>query len=351
MKLIALTAVAGFWAAATLQAQSQLGMGAPPSPGSPASLTLSGAPGPYQVQGATALGPGAAWRVVTNLTLASEPASFSDPAAAPGGTQFYRARTLPPLGADYPDPARWSWIRPGVFVMGSPAEESARAADENQTQVTLTGGFYMGRYEVTQLDYLELTGNNPSYFNQDSNRPVERVSWLEATNYCVLLTARERAAGRLAAGWAFRLPTEAEWEFACRAGTTTAFHYGTALRDGMADFDSHWEYDSTLGETYVEAPAQNLERTATGGSYAPNALGLYDMHGNVWEWCQDWYAPSYPGGSVTNATGPATGSYRVFRGGDARHGAWYARSACRWTFAYGTRAIYVGIRPVLSPAP
>ena len=125
--------------------------------------------------------------------------------------------------------------------------------------------------------------------------PVEQVTWFDATNYCALLTERERLAGRLPEGYVYRLPTEAEWEYACRAGTTSAFHYGPALRSGMANFRGRYEYDSLVGTT--ENPAGIwLGRTTEVGSYAPNAWGLYDMHGNVWEWCQDWWAASCLGG-------------------------------------------------------
>ena len=136
------------------------------------------------------------------------------------------------------------WIPPGTFVMGSPTNEAERDSDETQHTVTLTQGFYMGKYAVTQGEYLALMGSNPSYFTThdyngnpirpDLNRPVEQVSWIDATNYCAHLTQQEQAAGRLPAGWVYRLPTESEWEYACRAGTTTAFHYRQcdARRDG-----------------------------------------------------------------------------------------------------------------------
>jgi formylglycine-generating enzyme required for sulfatase activity len=265
-------------------------------------------------------------------------------------------------GAPIPPPsAGMVWIPPGTFVMGSPASEAERYSDEVQHTVTLSHGFYMGKYAVTQGQYLAVVGNNPSYFQSvdaygnpispDLNRPVETVSWNDATNYCALLTQSDRAAGRVPSGWGYRLPTEAEREYACRAGTTTAFHFGSAIHGGMANFYDYYEYDAAIGDIYVASPSVPwLPRTTTVGSYAPNAFGLYDMHGNVWEWCQDWYG-AYPTGSVTDPQGPASGSCRVIRGGCwGSHGG-DCRSAYRlidYDPAYW-RNIFLGFRVVLAP--
>jgi formylglycine-generating enzyme required for sulfatase activity/N-acetylneuraminic acid mutarotase len=251
------------------------------------------------------------------------------------------------------------WIPCGTFVMGSPTSEAERGSDETQHTVTLTKGFYMGKYAVTQGEYLALMGSNPSYFTTeddngnpippDLNRPVEQVSWDDATNYCAQLTQHEQAAGRLPAGWVYRLPTESEREYACRAGTTTAFHYGNALHGGMANFYDYDEYDASVGDIYVSSPAVPwLPRTTAVGSYQPNAWGLYDMHGNVWEWCRDWYG-DYPTGSVTDPQGPTSGSNRVGRGG-----CWYAYGrGCRSAYRdYGLPSSgydLVGFRVVLAP--
>jgi formylglycine-generating enzyme required for sulfatase activity len=246
-----------------------------------------------------------------------------------------------------PGPPQMVWIPPGTFVMGSPASEAERNSDETQHTVTLTKGFYMGKYLVTQADYLAVAGSNPSYFTGDLSRPVEQVSWYDATNYCGRLTQQEQAAGRLPAGWVYRLPTESEWEYACRAGTTTAFHYGNALWSGMANFYGLYEYDSSVGTIYNPSGIY-LGRTTAVGSYQPNAWGLYDMHGNVWEWCRDWYG-SYPAGSVTDPQGPGSGSYRVVRGGGWYGGARYCRSALRG-FSFPSSRLYgVGFRVVLAP--
>jgi formylglycine-generating enzyme required for sulfatase activity len=220
--------------------------------------------------------------------------------------------------------------------MGSPASEQDRWDWEGpQTQVTITHGFWMGRYEVTQGEYQAVMGSKPSHFGDDPNRPVEQVSWHQATNYCGKLTAGERVAGRLPAGYVYRLPTEAEWEYARRAGTTTRFSYGDDL--GYAQLGNYAWYGSNSDGT-----------THAVGLKQPNAWGLYDMHGNVWEWCLDWYG-AYPGGSVTDPQGPASGEHRVFRGGGWYGGGRYCRSAYRYDRTPDARDSYVGFRAVLAP--
>jgi formylglycine-generating enzyme required for sulfatase activity len=258
---------------------------------------------------------------------------------------FYRVAGYPRV------PTNMCWIPAGTFVMGSPPTEPCRDSDEGpQTQVTISRGFCLGKYEVTQGEYLAVMGSNPSYFQGDLNRPVETVSWNDAVAYCAALTAREQAAGRLPAGWEYRLPTEAQWEYACRAGTTTVFHYGNELRSGMANFNGRYEYPGCAGSSCscYNAGGIYLGRTTAVGSYVPNAWGLDAMHGNVWEWCADWWVGSLPGGSVTDPQGPATGSYRVIRGGSWSHDSRYCRSARRYASYPADRSGSFGFRVVLA---
>ena len=210
------------------------------------------------------------------------------------------------------------YIPAGTFTMGSPEGEEGRDSDEGpQHQVTLSQGFYLGKAEVTQAQWEKVTGKNPSSFqNAGAAAPVENVSWDDCQAFCQ------------AAGSGLRLPLEAEWEYACRAGTTTAFHYGDSLDSSMANFDGNYPYGAGKKGEYRQT-------TIAVGQFKPNAWGLYDMIGNVWEWCQDKYE-TYPAGSVTLAqpAGPAgrgldDGAGRVLRGGGWGNGARYCRSAYR----------------------
>jgi len=181
------------------------------------------------------------------------------------------------------------WCPPGSFIMG-PYDN-----DNPAHPVILTKGFYLGKYEVTQEEYEKVMGNNPSEFKGEK-LPVETVSWNDAVVFCEALKKKER----VPAGWKFILPSEAQWEYACRAGTTTNYSWGNEIKPKLANYR-----DSAL------------ERTVEVGSYAPNPWGFFDMHGNVWEWCADW-RDDYPSGSVTNPFVSKTGSVRVLRGGS-----WY----------------------------
>jgi hypothetical protein len=223
----------------------------------------------------------------------------------------------------------------------------------------------MGKYPVTQGEYLAVMGNNPSYFRNGTDgtnsggtgdtitnelrHPVEMVSWNDAVNYCARLTAQEQSAGRLPSGWLYRLPTEAEWEYACRGGTTSAFQYGPALRSGMANFDGIYEYDSSLGTTNNPGGIF-LGRTTSVGSYEANGWGLYDMHGNVREWCADvWVGSGLPGGRAIDPQGPVTGSRRVVRGSGWHDMAGNCRSAFRLDYGFpDDRYFDFGFRIVLA---
>ena len=213
--------------------------------------------------------------------------------------------------------------------MGSSVSEKDRASDETQHKVTLTKDFWMLETEVTQAMWESAMGENPSEFSSGgrradkvrgtdtSNFPADSVSWEDCREFVEKLNA----SGCAPEGWKFRLPTEAEWEYACRAGTTTPFFWGTSLNGDKANCDGTEPYGtSTKGEF--------LERTTEVGSYAPNAWGLRDMRGNVWEWCSDWKGV-YNATSQTDPTGPSGGSNRGLRGGDCFCDAKYCRSAYR----------------------
>jgi formylglycine-generating enzyme required for sulfatase activity len=254
-----------------------------------------------------------------------------------------------------PDPANLVWIAPGSFSMGSSTNEALRNSDEVQHSVTITRGFWMQKYLVTQQDYLDAVGSNPSHFTTANGfpgpltRPVEMVSWDDATNYCALHTRAARAAGLISTNEAYRLPTEAEWEYACRAGTATAFYLGDRLLSGDANFNGKLEYDAHFGLSQ-NPEGSNPGQPTSVGSYAPNGWGLYDMIGNVWEWCQDWYGP-YLDQSVIDPQGPASGTMRVVRGGSCGASPILCRSAQRRAIDPANNAnSNIGFRVVLSAA-
>ena len=229
-------------------------------------------------------------------------------------------------------------IPAGKFLMGSPATEKERSPNETQHEVTLTQGFWMGVYEVTQAQYEQVMGKNPSEF-KGATLPVETVSYKDALAFCKKLSdlPAEKAAGRK-----YRLPTEAEWEYCCRAGTSTPFHFGNELNGTQANCDGNNRrpYGTTQKGPF-------LGKTSPVGSYPANAWGLYDMHGNVWEWCQDRY-DSYPKQSVTDPRGPEVGSICVSRGGSWYNEAAGCRSANRYWYDPSIRNSGVGFRLALS---
>jgi uncharacterized protein (TIGR02996 family) len=186
----------------------------------------------------------------------------------------------------------FAWCPPGTFIIGSPHREADRDADEEPHSVTLTRGFWLGQYPVTQAQWRAVTGADPSRFKGD-DRPVEHVSWRECVDFCQRLGERD--------GRAYRLPTEAEWEYACRAGTTTPFFWGVS-------FSLDWANEGQ------GISGQYAGETTPVGSFPPNFWGLYDMHGNVCEWCQDVYA-RFEAEPAVDPTGPTVGGMRVLRGG------------------------------------
>lgn len=189
----------------------------------------------------------------------------------------------------------------------------------------------MGKHEVTQAEYQAVTGENPSHW-VGAQRPVDNVSWSDATNYCVKFTQQEQAAGRIPKGSAYRLPTEAQWEYACRAWTSSRFGYGDD--PGFLELGSYAWYSGN-----------SPDGTQPVGQLLPNVWGLHDMHGNVWEWCQDWFADGLPGGTMVDPSGPVSGTSRVIRGGAYAYAPSDSRSASRWSSQTGWPA--AGFRVVL----
>jgi formylglycine-generating enzyme required for sulfatase activity len=199
-------------------------------------------------------------------------------------------------------------------------------------RVTISRDFWLAKFEVTQAEYAALRGKNPSYFLGDLQRPVEKVSHVDAVAYCSALTQRERQVGRLPPGYEYRLPSEAEWEYACRAGTTNFFSFG----DATAEADPFaWTQENSQASTHPV------------GQKRPNPWGLHDIHGNVWEWCLDWFG-EYPAMDVTDPVGPARGKFKVFRGGGWNNEAQFARSANRFMMAPSNSIYFVGFRISLS---
>lgn len=212
----------------------------------------------------------------------------------------------------------------GAFTMGS---TSGDATERPLTYVTLSEPFWLGKYEVTQAQWEALMHNNPAQFRGD-RRPVEKVSWLEAMAFCRRLTERERMAGRLPVGYRYVLPTEAQWEYACRAG-------------GAGD-----TADADPVQTWHQGNSGNTTQPV--GGKTPNDWGFYDMHGNVWEWCLDWKT-SYPGGEVTDPRGPSSGQFRVFRGGAWNTPLPKTRASARVGAPPDAKGFEVGFRVALSP--
>ena len=340
------------WALAPrASAQPRPSLGLRFSAGQP-TLSLTGVVGTvYSIQYATGLSPTNLWVDRTLVQAQGAGTAWTDPSAPTLGQRFYRAVSVPA-----PANTNLVFIQPGTFTTGSPTNEAERYSDEVQHSVTISRGFWMEKFLVTQGDYLAVVGSNPSWFNgvangtdygTDLTRPVETVSWYDATNYCALRTQQERAGGLIPTNYVYRLPTESEWEYADRAGTTTAFYLGSGLHSGQANFDGRYEYDASVG-TINNPSGIYLQQTKPVGSYAANGWGLYDMIGNVYEWCQDWYGAD-PGGSVIDPQGPATGSSRVIRGGYWNSRARNCRSAFRNLYSPDNRNSYIGFRVLLGP--
>ena len=226
---------------------------------------------------------------------------------------------------------KFAWIPSGTFVMGSPESEAGRSSNETSHKVTITKGFYLGVYTVTQVQWEGLMGSNPSTY-KGADLPVYGVSWEDCQEFIKKLNAKTNGG--------YRLPTESEWEYACRAGSTTVYSFGDVITLNDANYCS-----SILVSIFT---LFFLDSPKAVGSYKSNAFGLHDMHGNVEEWCEDWYA-DYPAGAVTDPKGPATGTYRVLRGGSFHGVDSHARSSSRSGIYQGDPLCTYGFRLARTP--
>jgi formylglycine-generating enzyme required for sulfatase activity len=258
----------------------------------------------------------------------SRVAEFEVPATQ--NVEFYRV--APPVTVEATVPAQYVWIPAGTFRMGTPDTEAGRRTAEGpQTRVRLSEGFWMSRYEITQREWEAVMPVNNSA-TPDPDLPADTVSYEEAMEFCAKLTAAERVAGRLPAGYVYRLPTEAEWEYACRAGTTTATTYGDSLSSTQANFDGALPYGGA-------AVGASLGRTVRGGQYPPNAWGLYDM---------DWHPSRLPGGRLTDPVGEGLPRLRAARGGGWHNDGATCRSGYRYLLGPIFRLSSSGLRPVIA---
>ncbi len=246
-------------------------------------------------------------------------------------------------------------ISAGTFTMGSPTDERYREDDEDLHDVTLTQDYYMGVFEVTQAQWENVIGSNPSYFSGNAYRPVEQVRWeyirgpgasgnaVLATSFMGLLCSKS--------GINFDLPTEAQWEYACRAGTNSAFNSGNMITSAGQDpvMDTLGRYGRNGGSDYSSDP--NNGGSAEVGSYLPNNWSLYDMHGNVWEWCLDWYTYSLGTSPLTDPVGAASGPDHVIRGGGFYFDAQGCRSAVRFGLTPNLSYDFLGFRLALPSVP
>ena len=230
-------------------------------------------------------------------------------------------------------PGVWLELQPipaGTFLIGSPETEKARGEDETRHEVTLTQPFLIGKYPVTQAQWRAVMGSNPSYFQGD-NLPVEQVSWDDTQSFCWKVYVKT--------GHPVCLPTEAQWECSCRAGTSTPFYFGQELNGTQANCDGNYPYGTTKKGPY-------LEETSLVGNYDANAWGLYGMHGNVLEWCLDWYG-EYPKDLIKDPKGSNNGEHRVLRGGSWFDNASYCRAGRRYRISPDGRDGSCGFRLLL----
>jgi uncharacterized protein (TIGR02996 family) len=229
---------------------------------------------------------------------------------------------------------KFAWIPAGTYLMGSPEREQGREKNETQHRVTLTKGLYLGIHAVSQACWGAVMGNNPSQ-HQGDDLPVEQVSWDDCQEFLRKLSEQD--------GHSYRLPTEAEWEFACRAGTTTPFCFGKTMTTDQANYRGNYPYGKAEKGLYGG-------ETSPVGSFPANAYGLFDMYGNLWEWCQDRLA-EYPAGDAVDPQGLPDGDSRVLRGGSFVSPAMFVRSASRGRNVPTLRGYFVGFRAAMTFPP
>jgi formylglycine-generating enzyme required for sulfatase activity len=279
--------------------------------------------------------------VILGLLLFGQPPS--DPLKTIEGIKAGEERTVADI--------KLCWCPAGKFTMGSPATELERRANEAQVEVTLTKGFWTAKYETTQGDWKRMVGKLPgpptAELPEGDDLPVGNVNFAEAEDYCKKLTELARAKGDLPKEWEFRLPTEAQWEYACRAGTTTAFSFGDSLTRKQANF---------AGKPYrATDEGPSLGKAAKVGQYPANPWGIHDMHGNTFEWCRDWFHTKLPGGTDPDLhdvkesaeKNRDASTSRVRRGGAWTDDGWPCRSAFRLRFEPDRRYDHIGFRVVL----
>ena len=293
--------------------------------------------------------------LVFSLVACSQPESSDTNLKQPSAGNSLEA-------GDMQVPENFVLIKGGSFQMGSPESEAWRSADETQHSVTVSD-FYMSKYELTQKEYEEITGNNPSNFSGE-NLPVENISWLDAVAYCNTRSEKDGLTpvytidgqnvswDRSANG--YRLPTEAEWEYACRAGTNTPFYMENSPSAEEANYYGHYPYqieDNYFSQGNLQVkPGEYRQTTVPADSFSENPYGLYNMHGNVSEWVWDYYG-EYPTGAQMDPAGPVSGTLRVYRGGGWNDFAKNMRSAYRATLEQKKGSFNLGVRLVLNAAP
>ncbi len=278
--------------------------------------------------------PASRWSVLTNLPMEEVSRTIVDPDGLTRPARRYRILSIgsEPSGR----PRGFVWISAGRFTMGSSDGEMDRGWEGPLTEATVSRGFWMGQYEVTQQEYAAVKGAHNNS-RPGSDMPVETITWVDAMDYCSKLTELEGTAGLLPPGYVYRLPTEAEWEYACRAGTATRFSHGDDL--GYARLGDYAWFAANAGGTSHRV-----------GAKLPNPWGLYDMHGSVWEWCLDWYGP-HSGGEVTDprlSEMSFVGFFRSVRGGCWSNVGGGCRSASRNGFPPALAYYCLGFRVVLA---